>query len=80
MVLSWNVLFSPSMVIENFARYSSLHPWSPSVCSISAQDLLAFRVSIEKSYNTDRIIEEKFPNLKKDMSMNVQEAYSSQTC
>ena len=80
MVLSWNVLLSPSMVIENFARYSRLHPWSPSVCSISAQNLLAFRVSIEKSYNTARIIEENFPNLKKDMPMNVQEVYSTQTC
>ena len=28
--LSWNILFSPSMVKESFAGYSSLglHPWS----------------------------------------------------
>ena len=49
--LSWNILFSPSMVNENFAGNSNLglHPWSLSVCSTSIQDLLAFKVSIEKS-------------------------------
>ena len=48
--LSWNILVSSSMVIENFARYSSLG-WdfcSLKVCMTSAQDLLAFRVSDEK--------------------------------
>ena len=49
--LSWNSLFSPSMVNTSFAGYSSLglHPWSLSFCSTSIQDLLAFMVSIEKS-------------------------------
>ena len=48
---SWNILFSPSMVKENFSGYTSLglHPWSLSVCSTSIQNLLAFKVSIEKS-------------------------------
>ena len=51
LVLSWNILFSPSMVIESFAGYSSLglQLWSLCVCSISLQGLLAFMVSIEKS-------------------------------
>ena len=51
LVLSWNVLFTPSMLIESFAGYISLgwHPWSLSVCITSVQDLLAFIVSIEKS-------------------------------
>ena len=51
LVLSWNILVSPSMVIENFAGYSSLH-WhlcSLGVCMTFAQDLLVFRVSVEKS-------------------------------
>ena len=50
-VLSWNILVSPSMVIENFAGYSSLgwHLCSPRVCMTSAQDLLAFIVASEKS-------------------------------
>ena len=49
--LSWNILFSPSMVKESFAGYSSLslHPWSLSICNTSIQDFLAFMVSIEKS-------------------------------
>ena len=49
--LSWNILFSPSMVNASYAGYSSLgfHPWSRSFCSTSIQDLLAFMVSIEKS-------------------------------
>ena len=49
--LSWNILFSPSMVNASFAVYSSLglHLWSLSVCSTSIQDLLTFMVSIEKS-------------------------------
>ena len=49
--LSWNILFSPSMVTESFVEYSSLG-WplcSLRVCMTSAQDLLAFIVSGEKS-------------------------------
>ena len=51
LVLSWNILFSPSILIESFAGYSSLgwHPWPLTVGRISIQDLLAFRVSMEKS-------------------------------
>ena len=51
LVLSWNTLVSPSMVIENLARYSSLgwHLFSLSVSITSVQDLLAFKVSVEKS-------------------------------
>ena len=51
LVLSWNTLVSPSMVIESFAGYSSLgwHLCSLSVCITSVQDLLAFKVSGEKS-------------------------------
>ena len=50
LVLSWNILLSPLMVIESFAGYSSLglHLWSLSICSTSAQNLLAFMVSSEK--------------------------------
>jgi hypothetical protein len=49
--LSWNILVSPYMVIESFAGYSSLdwHLCSFRVCMTSAQGLLAFRVSDEKS-------------------------------
>ena len=48
LVLSWNTLVSPSMVIESFAGYSSLgwHLCSLRVCIISVQ---AFIVSGEKS-------------------------------
>jgi len=51
LVLSWNTLVSPSMVIESFAGYSSLswHLCSLSACITSIQDLLAFIVSGEKS-------------------------------
>jgi hypothetical protein len=51
LVLSWNILVSPSMVIESFAGYSSLgwHFCSHRVCMTSAQDLLVVRVSSEKS-------------------------------
>ena len=51
LVLSWNILVSPPMLIESFARYSSLgwHLCFLKVCMISAQDLLAFIVSGEKS-------------------------------
>ena len=51
LVLSWNTLISPSMVIESFAGYSSLgwHLCSLSVYITSLQDLLAFIVSGEKS-------------------------------
>ena len=49
--LSCNILVSPSMVTESFAGYSSLdwHLCSLRVCMTSAQDLLAFIVSGEKS-------------------------------
>ena len=51
LVLSWNSLVSPSMVIESFAGYSSLgwHLCSLRVCITSVQDLLVFIVSVEKS-------------------------------
>jgi hypothetical protein len=51
-VLSWNSLFSLSMVIEGFAGYSSLgwHLCSLRVCMTSVQDLLAFIVSGEKTH------------------------------
>jgi hypothetical protein len=51
LVLSWNTLVSPSMVIESLAGYSSLgwHLCSLRVCMTSVQDLLAFIVSGEKS-------------------------------
>ena len=50
LVLSWNTLVSPSMVVESFAGYSSLgwHLCSPRVCITSVQDHLAFIVSGEK--------------------------------
>jgi hypothetical protein len=51
LVLSWNILVSPSMIIESFVGYSS-QGWylcSLRVCMTSAQDLLAFIVSDEKS-------------------------------
>ena len=51
LALSLNILFSPSIVIESFAGYSSLgwHLWTLSACRTSIQDLLALRVSMEKS-------------------------------
>ena len=51
LVLSWNILVSPSTVIESFAGYSSLgwHLCSLRVCITSVQDLLVFIVSGEKS-------------------------------
>ena len=44
LVLSWNSLVSPSMVIASFAGYSSLgwHLCSLGVCITSVQNLLAF--------------------------------------
>ena len=51
LALSWNTLVSPSIVIESWARYSSLG-WnlgSLSVSLTSVQALLAFIVSGEKS-------------------------------
>ena len=51
LVLSWNILVSPSMIIENFAGYSSVG-WllcSLRVCVTSVQDFLAFIVSGERS-------------------------------
>ena len=51
LVLSWNILVSPSMLIESFAGYSSLgwHLFSLRVCMTSDQAALAFIVSVEKS-------------------------------
>ena len=51
LALSLNILFSPFIVIESFPGYNSLgwHLWSLSVCRTSIQDILAFRVSVEKS-------------------------------
>ena len=51
LVLSWNILISLSMVIESFVGYSSLgwHFCSLRVCITSAHDILAFKVSVEKS-------------------------------
>ena len=51
LVLSWNILVFTSVVIESFAGYSSpgWHLCSLRVCMRSAQDLLAFIVSGEKS-------------------------------
>ena len=51
LILSWNTLVSPSMVIETLPGYCSLswHLCSLRVCIISVQDLLAFIVSGEKS-------------------------------
>jgi hypothetical protein len=51
LVLSWNTLVSPSMVIESFTGYYSLgwHLCSLSVCITSGHDLLGFIVSGEKS-------------------------------
>ena len=51
LTLSWNILLSPSMVIEIFARYSSLswYPWSFRFWKTSVLTLLVFRVSIEKT-------------------------------
>jgi hypothetical protein len=47
LVLSWNTLVSPSMVIKSFAEYSSLY--SLGICMTSVQDLLAFIDCAEKS-------------------------------
>jgi hypothetical protein len=51
LILSCNTLVSPSMVIETFFGYSSLgwHLCSLRIYMRSAQDLLAFKVSGEKS-------------------------------
>ena len=51
LVLSWNTLVSPSMVIESFAGSSTLgwHLCSLRVYITSVQDLLSFIVSGEKS-------------------------------
>jgi hypothetical protein len=48
--LSRNILVSPSMVIGSFVGYGSLgwHLCSLRVCMTSVQDLLAFRISVEK--------------------------------
>ena len=51
LVLLWNTLVSPSMVIESWAGYSYVgwHFCSLNVCVTSVLDLLAFIVSGEKS-------------------------------
>ena len=51
LVLSWNILFSLSMIIESFAGYSRLgwHLCSLRVCMTSVQDLLTFIVSGQNS-------------------------------
>jgi len=51
LVLSWNIVVSPSMLIESFAGHSSLgwHLCPLGVCMTSPQDCLAFTVSIKKS-------------------------------
>ena len=51
LVLSWNTLISPSMVLESFAGYSGLgwYMFSLMVCITSVQDLVAFIVSGENS-------------------------------
>jgi hypothetical protein len=50
LILSWNILVSSCMVIEDFAGYGILgwHLCSLRVCLTSAQELLAFIVSGEK--------------------------------
>ena len=47
LVLTYNILISPSMLTESFAGYSSpgCHLCSPRVCMTSDQALLAFTVS-----------------------------------
>jgi hypothetical protein len=51
LVLSWNILVTPCMVIGNFAGYSSLdwHLCSLRFCMTCVQGLLTFIVSGEKS-------------------------------
>jgi hypothetical protein len=51
LVLSRNILFSPSTVIESCTGNSRLgwHLWPLRICKTSAHSLLAFRVSVEKS-------------------------------
>lgn len=51
LVLSRHILVSPFMVVVNFAVYSVLcwHSYSLRILVTSVQDLLAFRVSVEKS-------------------------------
>jgi hypothetical protein len=51
LVLPWNILVSLPMIIESFIGYSSLgwHLCSHRVSMTTAQDLLAFTLSSEKS-------------------------------
>jgi hypothetical protein len=51
LVLSWNTLVFPSIVIQSFGGYSSLgwHLCSLRFCMTSAHDPLSFIVSGEKS-------------------------------
>lgn len=50
LLLSWNIFLSLSIVIDIFARYSSLgcHLWSFRIYKTSVQALLAFSVSTGK--------------------------------
>ena len=51
LILAWNILVSPSMLIERFTGYSrpGWHLCFLRVCMTSVQVLLAFIVSVEKS-------------------------------
>ena len=50
-ILSWNILFSPSVLIENFPGCNCLdwHLWSIMIYMTSAQVLMALRIFIVKS-------------------------------
>ena len=49
LLLSWNILVSPCILIEGIVEYSSLGWQLCSLSMTSAQDFLAFVVSGEKS-------------------------------
>ena len=51
LVLSWNILVSPSIETESWAEYSNLGSslCLLGVCMMSVQDLLGFIVSVGKS-------------------------------
>jgi hypothetical protein len=58
LILSWNISFYPCMVIEYFAGYSSLgwHLCYLRVCMTSAQNLVPFIVSGDKSGDSSAFI------------------------
>jgi hypothetical protein len=57
LVMSWNTLVSPSMVIQSFADSRlGWHLCSLRVCMISAQDLLAFILCWEIWCNSNRSV------------------------